>query len=524
MNSKMKLKAILKKVFSYAALIIAPFVIWLIVELVLNQITHRFEPLKVSKEKQSLYLNQQYFNDFFLYQLPRFYTTSASNRAIHLNKKNRVRIFCLGGSTTAGYPYNTFPDFKCHASFPNYLRAILQYNKNMPEIEVLNAGCNALNSFNLLQLFKDLKKYQPDIVVIYTGHNEFFGPNEFTLPKKKALLYYNQSYSGLLFKLRRTYLYQGLRKLIRLVSKKSEITHQDYLYWSKQNYVPYDDSINDFVRQNFRRNLTAMVRLAKKAGIKVVLCTPVSNWTFPPFISKFKHDLSPPETARWDSLYATAKKFYDEKKYQQALPVWDQLKQIDSSYAEIYYQRGRCYAQLKMYGEAAYNLWKAKDYDALPFRARSFISPIVRDVAIAEGVMLADVERFFIQLSKELIPHPGLLLEHLHPNTIGYYYIAYHIAQVLVKHQAFEGVEEIQYPEFEKCNEVLNIVDFVVDRVEYELATESYLERLSDLNPEIKGFLARIRDRAYRHAKQVGQELLKQMNEENQKREQKKQP
>lgn len=508
------MKKILKKIIIYALLVVAPFLIWLGIEYLLNSITERFEPLKTNKKKQSLYLNQDYFNDFFLYRLPIFLTTSASNRAIHLEKKNRVRIFVLGESTAAGYPYNTFPHFKCPASFPNYLRAILQYNKNIPDLEILNAGCNALNSFNVLQVFKDLKKYHPDIVIVYSGHNEFFGPNEFALPKEKALLYYNQKFSGLLYHLRRTYLYQGLRWLIHLSVKRSEVRHQDYLDWSKQNYVTNDDPINLIVKQNFKKNLTELARIAKESDIKLVLCTPVSNWTFPPFISKHGRVLTPSEQALWDSLSTQAKKFYAEGKYDESLASLEKLKSIDSTYAEVYYQMGRVYTKKKAYDQAAFELWKAKDYDALPFRAKSFISPIVREVSIDEAVILADLELFFIQMSGQLIPHPGLLLEHVHPNTAGYYYMAYHIAQVLVKNNFFKGVKEIQFPEMQKCNEVLNILDSVVDRVEYDFANESYLQRLSDLNPEIKSFLNRIRERAYNHAKQVGQELTKEMAKE----------
>jgi len=495
-------------------LIVAPFILWLGIEFLLNQITERFEPLKTNKNNQTLYLNQDYFDDFFLYQLPTFLTTSASNRAIHLEKKERIRIFCLGGSTTAGYPYNTLPQYNCHASFPNYLRAILQYNKNMPDLEILNAGCNALNSFNILQVFKDLIKYHPDIVIVYTGHNEFFGPNEFALPKEKALLYYNQKFSDFLVQLRRTYLYQGLRWFIRLFSKKSEVSHQDYLSWSKQNYVTYEDSINEIVKQNFRKNLTVLARLAREKNIKVVLCTPVSNWTFPPFISKHCQNWHPQEQSRWDSLYVQAQKYYAEEKYEESLNCWEQLKSIDSAYADLYYQMGKAHTKLAQYDYASYALWKAKDYDALPFRARSYISPIVREVALNEGLLLVDLEQFFIQMSDQMIPHAGLLLEHLHPNTTGYYYTAFFIAQVMIKNNFFNGITEIQYPEIKQCDEVLKILDFVVDKVEFDLANESYLQRLSDLNPEIKTFLARIRQRAYDHAQQVGQEIAREMAKE----------
>ena len=51
------------------------------------------------------------------------------------------------------------------------------------------------------------------------------------------------------------------------------------------------------------------------------------------------------------------------------------------------------------------------------------------------------------------------------------------------------------------------------------MANESYLESLSDLNPEIKTFLARKQMRAYEHARQVGQEIAKEMAKEKSKQE-----
>jgi lysophospholipase L1-like esterase len=109
-----------------------------------------------------------------------------ANQAVLRKKGSALRIVCLGGSTTAGYPYNTAPAFGSGASFPNYLRLILQYNHpDMPDIQMLNMGCNALNSLNIRQLVASLKRNKPDIFILYSGHNEYFGPNEFTITKRK---------------------------------------------------------------------------------------------------------------------------------------------------------------------------------------------------------------------------------------------------------------------------------------------------------------------------------------------------
>jgi len=310
-----------------------------------------------------------------------------------------------------------------------------------------------------------------------------------------------------------------MRWFIHLFARKSEVRHQDYLSWSKQNYVSYDHYINEIVKQNFKNNLTELAQEAKQNNIKLILCTPVSNWTFPPFISKHNHELTSQEKSLWDSLTVQAQRYYDTEKYEQALTSWEQLLTIDSTYAELYYRLGKAYSKLAQYDHASYALWKAKEYDALPFRARSFIPQIVREVALDQGLLLIDLEQIFMHLSGQLIPHAGLLLEHLHPNTLGYYYMAFFIAQQMVMNNFFPGIDKIQYPEKEKCDEVLHILDFVVDRVEFDMANESYLESLSDLNPEIKTFLARKQMRAYEHARQVGQEIAKEMAEEKSKQE-----
>jgi lysophospholipase L1-like esterase len=418
------MRKLLKKSIFYGILVIVPIFIWLGLECIANKITHRFDPLIADKEKNSLHLNQEYFNDFFLYELPVFNTTSASNRAIHMQKENRFRILCLGESTTAGYPYNTFPHYNCPSSFANYLRAILQYNREVPELEILNAGCNALNSQNVCQIFKDLIPYHPDLVIVYTGHNEFFGANEFVVPKEKLWLYENPLMYNAYMALRRTYLYIGLRRLLHFLPKSLSGQHQDYLEWSKKNSIPPSDPLNEIVRKNYRRNLTEIMHLAKDAGIKVVLCTPVSNWIFPPFISKHDHGLTQTEQVQWDSLSAQATSCLNKNDYDAALQKWNALKKIDSTYAELYFQCGKAYAKLNQYQYAGYELWRAKDYDALPFRARSFVSVICRDVAQQQGAALADLEQFFIRLSDRSYPDPNLLVDHLHPNDPGNYYTA----------------------------------------------------------------------------------------------------
>lgn len=511
-----------KKVTFYSIAIVVPFFLWLVLEFFVNSITHRFDPLKVDRKRKTLYLNQDYFTDFFLYELEHFVNTSISNRAIHLEKKNRFRIFCLGGSTTAGYPYNTLPQYNCPASFPNYLRAILQYNSNLPEIEMLNLGSNAFNSMSVLKVFEDIIKYDPDLIIVYTGHNEYFGPNEFALSKKANLVFSKNWFNNTFLELRQTYLYQGVRWILKKVFKRGEVEYKDYAEWSMQNTILHDDPYHQTVQNNFEKNLTQLVRKAKNAGIKIVLCTPISNLTFPPFVSRFSSELNSEARARWDTLRVEASLRFDEGRYGQALGAWEQLYHIDSSYADVHYYTGMNYTMVKDYDIAGQALSRATDLDALPFRAKTSIQEICRRVANEENIILADADQFFRQLSGKYYPEPSLLLDHVHPTEPGYYYLALFIAKTMVMNGVFPGVKEIQFPPLDKTREALGIYDFVAYKVEYDFTKQSYLQQLSELNPAIKIRLAQIQEQALIRAKEIGEALSKEQQMEEEKQKQKK--
>ncbi|MCU0643383.1 MAG: SGNH/GDSL hydrolase family protein [bacterium] len=498
-----------KRVAFYVIAVISPFIIWLALEFIANSITHRFDPLKVDRQRKTLYLNQDYFTDFFLYDLEHFVNTSVSNRAIHLEKKNRFRIFCLGGSTTAGYPYGTLPEYKCPVSFPNYLRAILQYNSNLPEIEMLNLGSNAFNSLSVLKVFEDILKYNPDLVIVYTGHNEYFGPNEFALSKQANKVFTKKWLNNTFLNIRQTYLYQCLRWILKKVLKRGEVEYKDYAEWSLQNTIANDDPYHETVRNNFEKNITELVRLAKKTGIKVVLSTPISNLTFPPFFSRFTHELNHETSVLWDTLRIEASRFFDQNKYDDALSGWKQLYLIDSSFAEVHFYTGMNYNMFKEYDIANQALTRATDLDALPFRAKSSIREICRKIANRENIILADTDQFFRQLSGKFYPEPSLLLDHVHPTEPGYYYLALFLARTMVENGVFPGVKEIQYPTLEKTREALGIYDFVAYKIEYDFTKQSYLKQLSELNPAIKIRLGQIQEQALLRAKEIEKELFK---------------
>ena len=77
------------------------------------------------------------------------------------------RVFCLGGSTTYGRPYDD------RTSFCGWLRRLLREVDDSRRWEVINAGGISYASYRIANLVDELVRYQPDLFVLYTGHNEF---------------------------------------------------------------------------------------------------------------------------------------------------------------------------------------------------------------------------------------------------------------------------------------------------------------------------------------------------------------
>ncbi len=84
-----------------------------------------------------------------------------------LKSPRTYRIFCMGGSTTYGHPY----DHRTY--FGGWLKAYLDETAPDKDWEVVNCGGISYASYRVALVMEELVNYQPDLFVIYTGHNEF---------------------------------------------------------------------------------------------------------------------------------------------------------------------------------------------------------------------------------------------------------------------------------------------------------------------------------------------------------------
>ena len=80
-----------------------------------------------------------------------------------------LRIIVQGGSTAAGWPYGF------GASLAGMLQQRLQATLPRRNIEVITTAMTAVNSYTLMDFAEEIIAQQPDVVLIYAGHNECLG-------------------------------------------------------------------------------------------------------------------------------------------------------------------------------------------------------------------------------------------------------------------------------------------------------------------------------------------------------------
>ena len=77
------------------------------------------------------------------------------------------RIFAVGGSTTYGHPWRD------PVSYSGWLRELLPAADPSRRWEVINAGGISYASYREARLVEEITRYQPDLILVYSGHNEF---------------------------------------------------------------------------------------------------------------------------------------------------------------------------------------------------------------------------------------------------------------------------------------------------------------------------------------------------------------
>ena len=344
------------------------------------------------------------------------------------------RIFSLGGSTTYGRPYDD------KVSFSGWLRELLPVADPTRKWEVINAGGISYASYRVAAVMEELLEYEPDLFVVYSGHNEFLERRTY-----QRIIEAPQVVTDIGALLSHTRLYTAAQKLLDGGPEKTGVDRDSraVLQAEVDEILAHSVGPEDYTRDNefreqviahYRYNLNRMVDIARSAGAEVLFVTLASNLKdVSPFKSEHRHDITAGGRRRFEELSARAKKSRISGVLDEALSALDEAATLDDRYAELHYRRGQVLYESGHYEKAAEAFERALDEDVCPLRAPTAIREIVAEVALRRDVPVVD----FVSLIEEGAPHgiPGSehFLDHVHLTIDGYRLLALELINALEK-------------------------------------------------------------------------------------------
>ncbi len=331
-----------------------------------------------------------------------------------------VRIVVQGGSSAAGYPfYRT-------ASFPQILATRLRLAYPEREIEVVNTAMAAVNSFTLLDLADEVLAVEPDAVLIYAGHNEYYGAlgaaSTESVGGSPALV-------RLYLRLRSLRTVQLLRNALAQVQqaqadRQAGERPSDTLMARMvgEQAVPLGSDVYEAGRAQFEQNLGALLAIYERAGVPVFVGTLASNERDQrPFVTAHSAGV---DDAAWREGLQRGVALVEAGETDAGIEAIRQSAEADPLAADAPFVLGQALLAAGDRAGAAEAFARARDLDALRFRAPSAFNEVIREAARAHGATVVEVEERLRSAAPDRLVGRATMLEHLHPTLDGYALLA----------------------------------------------------------------------------------------------------
>lgn len=328
---------------------------------------------------------------------------------------NRYRVVFVGASTVQGFPY---PRRLAAASF---LQEMLADAWPERTVEVVNLGITSIASFAVAQVVEDALALTPDLVVVYTGHNEFYG------------LYGAERHHRLQYFWRQLHLTHLMGGLIGDLGAKTDLLKMA----AERGAVPWGSPGRALAEQNLRANLQRVSRLCERAQVPLVLCTVVAN------DAGFAPVGSTAGGAAWKARVEQAARrltrgYVALEEAEAALQQLEQAVALSSEHAWLCYLQGRALERLGRKAQARRALRRARDLDTKPWRAPTAHNAVIRAVAAEHEAGLADVEAAFAAAA----PAQGVgwewMVDHVHFSVAGQALLARTILHRIAQQQPMD--------------------------------------------------------------------------------------
>ncbi|MBF7072685.1 hypothetical protein ISG33_04640 [Glaciecola sp. MH2013] len=419
-----------RKRLMYAIAFSLPLMFFIFVELVLRLAgVGQSYPLFIENPANPHYVlpRPDILNRYFPKNAEKPSVTMEANFILKEKPSSGFRVVVQGGSTAAGFPYGL------GASIAGTLEQRLKASLPGVHVEVLNTAMSAVNSYTLLDMADEIIEQEPDLVLIYAGHNEYLGilgvgSNFTAMGSSTTTRWYMR-----LKELRLVQLLQAAAYSMGKMPAKpsaSEITDDKSIQErenqrsrtfmakvAKNRSIEYDSAVYHDGLAQFKSNLSRLLAKYQSAGIPVLISTIASNHKDQAPFSSIEAE---PSFERSMSVILNEKNNDELKKtIRKATLTLEKSKS-----ANLHFKIAKLAERVDLITIAKKHYQLAINNDLLRFRAPTAMNEIIRELADNYSATLIDAEKELEIRSKNGIIGQSLMLEHLHPNLRGYFVIS----------------------------------------------------------------------------------------------------
>ena len=334
------------------------------------------------------------------------------------------RVVFMGASTVIGFPYAP------EVAFPRQVESLLEAQRPELDVEVLNAGITAINSFEIADMARGIAAAEPDLILIHAGHNEFYGPGGPGSTILPVAPHWIQEpcqlrrlrlgpLVGRFLPAERPTVADPLQALPRLI---------DMRYAGPEFQQAVD---------NYRHNLTQTITALRRQGIPVLLSTVACNLRHQgPIHNLWPEGLTTAQVQRAEEALATAKRRTANDAPTSAILILAEVEALVGDSASFQFRLGEALARRGDHAAALQAFQRARDLDGCRFRAPAEFGDVVRNLVREQedpDLTLLDVETLVTDASRDRIPGEDLFLEHVHYNLKGHRLLAREFARAIVE-------------------------------------------------------------------------------------------
>ena len=342
-----------------------------------------------------------------------------------------LRIFTVGGSSAFGFPWGA------NASFSGVLQDVLTQAYPDHDVEVVNAAGVSYAMHRLNLVVRELVQYEPDVLIVYSGHNEFVEHDFFESLRERSVL--SNRFIHAASQLR---IFGALDSiLVGLGIGRAPVDEDFSMVVDRADQVWDNPAARAAVIDNFRDGLVQLIRIAHEQGTKVLVATvPCNLRDWRPQRSAVGEFADDSRRSAWQEAYAAGQAYLATGEFRQAAAEFEYAAELVPRHADTHFLLGRAYEALGQWESSHRSFERAVDHDATPIRRLSQINSAIREVSMQEGALLVDVEGIFRENSENGLVGFELIEDYVHPSREGHSLIAWNLWREMAEAQWIGGV------------------------------------------------------------------------------------